>query len=150
MLFRVLSVLFIVLDQIRVIWAFSECFRNFTGHLFEVAPRRYFVGAAILRVSVTLRALIFEIPYLLRYLSKSRIWYAVGKLFRRSLIWYAICYTKLPKNLRVILSQSEVFVFLNSNCSEFSCFCSICSHCSQLTYISLKESIKTKMIVFWH
>ena len=47
-----------------------------------------------------------------------------------SMIFNLICNMlhKTSRNLHVILSQCVTFFFLNSDCSEFSCFCSISSH----------------------
>ena len=135
-LFLVFNVLFIVVGQIRVILGFFGVFGAFSQCLrpkSEVAPRSPEAARADFQMSIS-SLLLIRIAHMIRR------WKALSKIFN------LICNMlyKNFRNLRVILSQSEAFFFLNSNCSEFSCFCFICSHFSQLTYISNKSPIKTK------
>ena len=142
-LLLVFNVLFIVVGQIRVILGFFGVFGAFSQCLrpkSEVAPRRLFwaprspeAARADFQMSIS-SSLLIRITHMIRR------WKALLMIFN------LICNMlyKNFRNLRVILSQSEAFFFLNSNCSEFSCFGFICSHFSQLTYISNKSPIKTK------
>ena len=143
MLYRVLSVLFIVLGQIRIIWAFSKCFRNFTSHLFEVAPRRCDFAGLRHSARTDFRnnispSLFVKITHMICR------WKALSKIFN---LKCNMLY-KTAKNLHVNQPQNSASFCLNSNGSEFPRFRCIRSHCSQFTYISNKSSIKTKIIVF--
>ena len=146
MLFRVLSVLFIVLGQIRVIWAFSECFRNCTDHLFEIVARYYLLGAAALRFAGMGHYPRTDFQNRISHSLLIRIAHMIRRQKALSKIFNSLCSMlyKSSRNIHVNPPQSSASFCLNSNGSEFSRFRCICSHCFQFTYISNKSLIKTK------